>query len=59
MPLLCGLRLSGEGRVVGLLELGGWDVADARVKPTGVVPIDPASGRIFDVGDLNRTGFSS
>ena len=29
MPPLCGLRLSVEGRVVGLLELGWWDVAEA------------------------------
>jgi hypothetical protein len=31
-----------EGRVVGVLELGWWDVAKTRVKSTVVVPIDPA-----------------
>jgi len=36
---------------VGVLELGWWDVAKTRVKPTVVVPIDPAGGRVFDVRD--------
>ena len=36
---------------MGLLELGGWNVAEARVKLTGVVPVDPASGRELDVAD--------
>jgi hypothetical protein len=45
------LRLSGEGRVAGLLELGRWDVAEARVKPTSLVPVDPTGGREFDVGE--------
>ena len=30
------LRLSGEGRVVGLLELGGWDVAE---QPLGMLKL--------------------
>ena len=51
VPLLCGLRVSVEGRVVGVLSLGWWDVAKTRVKPTVVVPIDPAGGRVFDVCD--------
>ena len=42
---------------MGVLELGGWDVAEARVKPTSVVPVDPAGGHVFDVRDrLVRAG---
>ena len=51
MPLLFGLWFLFEGRVVGVLELGGWDAAVARVKPTIVVPVDPAGGGVFDIRD--------
>ena len=36
---------------MGLLELGGCGVAEARVKPMSVVPVDPAGGRELDVAD--------
>lgn len=51
VPLLCGLRLLFEGRVVGVLEFSEWDAAVARVKPTIAVPVDPASGGVFDIRD--------
>jgi len=36
---------------VGLLELGWRNVAEARVKPTIVVPIDPSGSRVLDIGE--------
>lgn len=36
---------------MGLLVFDRWDVAQGRVKPTGVVPVDPAGGGVFDVGE--------
>ena len=51
VPLRCGLRLLFEGRVVGVLEFSGWDAAVAGVKPTIVVPVDPAGGGVFDIRD--------
>ena len=47
------MNLGVDGRdeltvVVGF-ELGGWDVADSRVQPTLVEPVDPFEGREFDV----------
>ena len=50
-PLLCGVRLSGEGRVVVGLELVRGDHAEATVEPAEVVPIDPRGGRELDVRD--------
>src|SRR4051794_31541735 len=35
----------GESRVVDLPVLGGWGVAEVRVKPTRVVPTGPTGGR--------------
>ena len=51
VPLLCGLRLLFEGRVVGVLEFSEWDAAVARVEPTIAVPVDPAGGGVFDIRD--------
>ena len=50
MPLLYGLRLSVEGRVVGVLELFGGQVAEATVQAPVVVPVDPSGGGVFDIG---------
>src|SRR5215207_1527642 len=51
MPLSYGLRLWGEGRVVGLLELHGSHHAKRAVEASLVVPVDPAGGGVLDVGD--------
>ena len=51
LPLSYGLRLSVEGRVVGLLVLGGGEVAEATVQAPVVVPVDPAGGGVLDVAD--------
>ena len=66
MPLSYGLRLSVEGRVVGGFELCGADHAKAGVESSLVVPVDPAGGGVFDVGqrlgltlfvDIGSSGF--
>lgn len=36
---------------MGLLVLGWGSHAEAGVEPTVVPPVDPAGGRVFDVGD--------
>ena len=36
---------------MGLLELHWWNVIAGAVKASVVVPVDPASGREFDVDD--------
>ena len=46
-----GLRLSGEGRVVGLLVFDRGEVSEATVQPGVVVPVDPSGGGVLDVGD--------
>ncbi len=49
MRLLCGLQLSVEGCVVGLLELSWGLVAEPTVRAPVVVPVDPAGGGPLDV----------
>lgn len=51
VPLLGGLRRSVECRVVGRLVLVGADHSEATVEAAVVVPVDPAGGGVFDVGD--------
>ncbi len=38
--------------VVGLLELGGWDVAECAVEAFGVEPVDPLQGGQLDLVDV-------
>src|SRR5699024_4479844 len=49
LPLLCGCRLSGEGRVVQRLELYRGEHPEGAVEAAVVVPVDPARGRERDV----------
>ena len=50
-PLLNGLRLSVEGRVVGLFELHRGHHSKDAVQAPVVVPIDPADGGVLYVTD--------
>ena len=38
--------------MVGLFELHWWSVAAGTLKASVVTPVDPASGREFDVHDV-------
>ncbi len=55
-PLWAGPR--GRGQSSGAFRTrSGGDLADTRVQPAVVVPVDPTSGRELDVGDgLVRAG---
>ena len=50
-PLLYGVRLSVESRVVGLLELDWGHHPKGGVRAPSVVPVDPAGGGVLDVPD--------
>lgn len=45
------LRLSVEGRVVGLLVLQRGHHLKGGVQASVVVPVDPAGGGVLDLGD--------